>query len=84
MKPCKAEDQTGIGKWFNVFSKRTHDYSYDGVMRSFEFSLERLGVSKIDILYVHDLCIFTHGSKTASDERISEFFDKKDMKLCYL
>ena len=78
MKTCKAEDQTGIGKWFNVpFRKEHYDYSYDGVMRSFEFSLERLGVSKIDILYVHDLCIFTHGSKTASDQRISEFFDKK-------
>ena len=78
MKPCKAEDQTGIGKWFDVpLRKEQYDYSYDGIMRSFEFSFERLGVSKIDILYVHDLCIFTHGSKAASDERISEFFDKK-------
>ena len=78
MKPCKAEDQTGIGKWFDVpLRKEQYDYSYDGIMRSFEFSFERLGVSKIDILYVHDLCIFTHGSKAASDEKISEFFDKK-------
>lgn len=30
------------------------DFSYDGVMRSFESSLERLGIDRIDILYVHD------------------------------
>lgn len=31
------------------------DYSYDAILRSHEFSLARLGLSKIDILYVHDL-----------------------------
>lgn len=31
------------------------DYSYDGVMRSFEDSLARLGVERIDILYIHDV-----------------------------
>jgi D-threo-aldose 1-dehydrogenase len=31
------------------------DYSYDGIMRSFEDSLARLGVDRIDILYVHDV-----------------------------
>ena len=31
------------------------DYSYDAVMRSYEFSLARLGLNRIDILYVHDL-----------------------------
>ena len=30
------------------------DFSYDGVMRSVEGSLERLGVSRVDILYLHD------------------------------
>jgi D-threo-aldose 1-dehydrogenase len=42
-------------------------------MRSLEFSLERLGVNRLDILYVHDLCVSTHGSKAASDTRIEEF-----------
>ena len=42
-------------------------------MRSLEFSLERLGVERVDILYVHDLCVSTHGSKEASDARIEEF-----------
>lgn len=30
------------------------DYSYDGVMRSVETSLQRSGLSRIDILYIHD------------------------------
>jgi D-threo-aldose 1-dehydrogenase len=30
------------------------DYSYDGIMRSVEASLARLGLSRIDILYLHD------------------------------
>ena len=30
------------------------DFSYDGVMRSFDESLERLGVDRIDILHIHD------------------------------
>ena len=30
------------------------DFSYDGVMRSFEESLTRLGLDRIDILHIHD------------------------------
>ena len=37
------------------------DYSYDGVMRSFEDSLQRLGLAGIDILYVHDIGARQHG-----------------------
>ncbi|WP_448663894.1 aldo/keto reductase [Sphingomonas sp. CJ20] len=38
------------------------DYSYDGVMRSVEASLHRLGLARIDILYMHDLGRVTHGA----------------------
>ena len=38
-----------------------YDYSYDGVMRSFEDSLQRLGLAEIDILLVHDIGELTHG-----------------------
>ena len=31
-----------------------YDYSADGIRRSFESSLERLGLDSIDILYIHD------------------------------
>jgi D-threo-aldose 1-dehydrogenase len=37
------------------------DYSYDGIMRSFEDSLQRLGLARIDILYVHDIGARQHG-----------------------
>jgi D-threo-aldose 1-dehydrogenase len=37
------------------------DYSYDGVMRSYEDSLQRLGLNHVDILYIHDTDSFTHG-----------------------
>ena len=32
-----------------------HDYSYDGVMRSYEDSLQRLGRNRVDMLIIHDL-----------------------------
>ena len=51
--------------------KEKFDYSYDGFMRSFEFSIERLGLDTIDILLVHDCDIWTHGSKEASDAHIN-------------
>src|SRR5436853_7271960 len=38
-----------------------YDYSYDGIMRSFEDSLQRLGLARIDILYVHDIGTYQHG-----------------------
>jgi D-threo-aldose 1-dehydrogenase len=30
------------------------DFSYDGVMRSFEASLKRLGLDRVDVLHIHD------------------------------
>jgi D-threo-aldose 1-dehydrogenase len=63
--------RTAIGKFFNTPSrKEKFDYSYDGFMRSFEFSFERLGLDTIDVLLVHDCDIWTHGSKEASDAHI--------------
>ena len=37
-----------------------YDYGYDGVMRSYEDSLQRLGMDRIDVLFVHDIGAFTH------------------------
>ena len=42
---------------FNV----VYDYSYDGIMRAYEDSLQRLGLDRIDILLVHDIGEFQHG-----------------------
>jgi D-threo-aldose 1-dehydrogenase len=54
--------RTGIGKFFDVPSRRErYDYGRDGVLRSLEASLERLGLDRVDILFVHDLDLSTHG-----------------------
>jgi D-threo-aldose 1-dehydrogenase len=37
------------------------DYSYDGTMRSVEDSLQRLGLERMDIAFIHDPDVFTHG-----------------------
>jgi D-threo-aldose 1-dehydrogenase len=37
------------------------DYSYEGIMRSFESSLARLGTDRIDVLLMHDIGALTHG-----------------------
>jgi D-threo-aldose 1-dehydrogenase len=56
------------GNWaggleFNAVS----DYSYDGAMRSFEQSLLRLGLSRVDVLLIHDVDVHTHGTREACD-----------------
>ncbi|MBO9477876.1 aldo/keto reductase [Shimia sp. R11_0] len=51
------------------------DYTYDGVMRSYEASKARLGVENVDILLVHDVCVFSQGSQEASDAKVRELFD---------
>src|SRR5205823_10909015 len=38
-----------------------YDYTYDAIMRSYEDSLQRLGLARIDILYVHDIGTYQHG-----------------------
>lgn len=38
-----------------------YDYTHDGVLRSYEDSLKRLGVERVHILYVHDIGRETHG-----------------------
>jgi D-threo-aldose 1-dehydrogenase len=41
-----------------------YDYSYDGIMRSVDDSYQRLGLAKIDILFVHDIGVYQHGPET--------------------
>lgn len=75
----------GAGKWIDVPSRRERfDYSHDGILRSLEASLERLGLDRVDILYAHDLDIFTHGSQAARDARLAEFMAGGYRALCRL
>lgn len=49
------------------------DYTYDGAMRSIEESLSRLGLDRIDIVYVHDL-----NSKWQGDALWARFAEARD------
>jgi D-threo-aldose 1-dehydrogenase len=74
LRATSPDRRDGFGKWFDVPARNeVYDYGYDGVMRSLEFSLERLGVDRIDILFAHDLDLFNHGSQPALDDRLAEF-----------
>jgi D-threo-aldose 1-dehydrogenase len=42
------------------------DYSYDGIMRSFEDSQQRMGLDQIDIVHVHDIGRVSHGEGNAA------------------
>jgi D-threo-aldose 1-dehydrogenase len=50
------------------------DYSYDGTMRSVEQSLLRTGLAHIDILLIHDVDVWTHGTEHV-DRRFKEAMD---------
>lgn len=43
----------------------THDYTYDGLMRSFEDSLQRLALNRVDLLLIHDLDHWHHETDEA-------------------
>lgn len=58
------------------------DYSYDGVMRSFEASLKRLKRDHVDVLLAHDLGAVTHGEDDAARRR--QFFDGGYKAMCAL
>ncbi|UJW86603.1 aldo/keto reductase [Devosia sp. SL43] len=57
-----VDGQQDKGAWVDPLPfNQVYDYSYDGVMRSFEDSLQRLGLASVDIVYVHDIGVATHG-----------------------
>jgi D-threo-aldose 1-dehydrogenase len=76
LEPCEpGEEASGIYKGTPQVRGR-YDYSYDGVMRSFEASLARLNLDRIDILYVHDIDARNHGGREACETRLRELVDR--------
>lgn len=57
---CKVDQKEADGFVGASPFDREYNYTYDGVMRSFEDSLQRLGVSHIDMLLMHDIGELTH------------------------
>ena len=54
------------------------DYSHDGILRSHEQSLQRLGLARIDILFVHDIGRQTHGDEHAA--KLEQLIDGGGLK----
>ena len=52
--------------------KPTFDYSRDGTLRSIEQSLLRLGMSRIDVVLIHDVDVVSQGSQAEADRRFAE------------
>ena len=74
LEACKPHQRSRPEAFFETPSRRERcDYSYDGVMRSLEFSLERLGLDSIDIVFAHDVDLNAHGHKDAVDWRLDDF-----------
>lgn len=64
LRPGAAPDP---GAWIQALPfTPVFDYSHDGVMRSFEDTLQRLGRDRIDILYLHDVGNLTHGGEAGA------------------
>ncbi|KMW59970.1 L-fuco-beta-pyranose dehydrogenase [Candidatus Rhodobacter oscarellae] len=73
LEACPPAARHGVGKWFEVPNRReVYDYSYDGVMRSVELSLERLGVDRIDILLAHDIDARNQGGEANMRAKVDQ------------
>ena len=63
LKPARKAD-IDYAPWTNAGRFTMHfDYSYDGTMRSFEDSLQRLNLERMDICFIHDIDVFTRGDE---------------------
>lgn len=63
LKPRKRAE-IDFSPWSNAAANEmVFDYSYDGAMRSFEDSLQRLALEKVDICFIHDIDVFTRGTE---------------------
>ena len=61
LQPVPEDQVPNLGFVDPLPFKLQYDYGYDGIMRSVDFSYARLGLNRIDILYVHDIGVYTHG-----------------------
>lgn len=64
--PSVVDDRERDGFRSPMPFQMRYDYSHDGILRSHEHSLQRLGTAQIDILYVHDIGTLTHGAAAAA------------------
>jgi len=59
-----AGSETERAGWVKPLRFEPHyDYSYEGIMRSVADSRQRLGLTRLDIVYVHDIGTMNHGAE---------------------
>jgi D-threo-aldose 1-dehydrogenase len=63
LKPVRSDaDRTVDNPWTKPFPfEIVYNYGYDAIMRSYEDSLQRMGLGHIEVLLVHDIGVQTHG-----------------------
>lgn len=71
LTPLRGRKNTDYGFVDPLPFEQEYDYSYDGVMRSFEDSLQRLGLDRVDIVYMHDIGRDCHGEANAELQTIA-------------
>lgn len=61
LRPCRSEPRNYAMFVDPLPFRAEYDYSADGAKRSIEDSLQRLGLSRIDIAFIHDVAADAHG-----------------------
>jgi len=85
LEPCEPDEVNGLFFVDTPQVRWHYDYSYDGVMRSYEDSLGRIGVDRVDILYVHDICSLAHEGRAGAERATRELMDMGGWRaLCEL
>lgn len=63
LKPARRSS-IDFTPWVEAAANRLEfDYSYDGTMRAFEDSLQRMALEHVEILFIHDIDVFTRGGE---------------------
>lgn len=74
LRAARDLDRFDRGQWVGGLPfEITVDYSYDGIMRSYEDSLQRLGLSSVDLLLVHDLDYLFHRTEEKVTAYMAQF-----------
>ena len=75
LEDCAIEDVTPEA-FVDVPQKRiVFDFTYEGIMRSYEDSIQRLGSDQIDMLFLHDIDAGTNG-QAFEDNNLRQLFSQ--------
>lgn len=73
LRPAPGETLPDLGYRDALPFAVDYDYGYDAIMRSVEMSHARLGLDRIDMLFVHDIGVYTHGEERTR-EHLAQLF----------